>query len=135
MRALVISLILSLTLVSTVNAAPPAKPFITVIETSFESPGWARYPIDSIYGTGVWLRYRGSDWARFTCHNEAGALVWESGPRWITGEGGELSVGIDYTAAEFPYVAASYNFCVAELLDKRLRKVIAKDDFIIYSPV
>ena len=119
----------------------PPKPYITVIDALNESPGTLRYPADQYYnqpgGASVNALYFGSNWAKIVCRNEAGKVVGRSNPVWLMGEGGNQSVDL-YVA--FPYVPASYTFCRIKLLatgpdGQPTKKVLARDDYIVYSPV
>lgn len=138
MKRLVIGALFALVIAAPVNAAKPTA-FITVRDEVAESPGWARYPIDSVYGSALHATYGDSktfsNWARFTCTDEAGAPVWDSGRRFLQGEGGYgVSVDITYTQSDFPYRAGTYSLCRVDLLGKGDR-VIATDAFVIYAPV
>ena len=147
MKRLIASLIASAVLL-TVVAIPveaskpkPPKPYITVIDALDESPGWARFPVDQYYnqpgGASVNALYSGSNWAKVVCRSEAGKVVGRSNPVWLMGEGGNQSVDI-YVA--FPYHPATYTFCRISLLatgpdGQPTKKVIAHDDYVVYSPV
>lgn len=146
MKKLIVSFaVLAILLVATgpveAGKPKPPAPYITVVDSFNESPGWARYPIDQYYnqGTGasVNARYFGSNWAKIVCRNEAGVVVGRSDPLWLMGEGGGLSVDL-YVA--YPYVPATYTFCRIKLLKMNrdgqpTRKVLASDDYIVFSPV
>ena len=121
--------ILALALASPVAAAKPVKPFVFVSDTHTEV-GWERYPFDSTYGEGFRVGYSGGTQARFHCHDESGVdLTTET--RTLVGENPGESPSIWLT---YPYAAATYAFCTAELLGKRGR-VVARDNFTIYAPV
>ena len=119
----------------------PPKPYITVIDALNEAGTWARYPVDQYYnqpgGASVNALYLGSNWAKIVCRNEAGKVVGRTDPLWLMGEGGNQSVDL-YVA--FPYHGGDYTFCRIKLLatgsdGQPTEKVLAHDDYIVYSPV
>jgi hypothetical protein len=125
--------VVSLTSLAAPAYGKPARPSISVLDEVTEGT-WARYPIDLTWGQSAHAIYSGSDYARVSCNNEAGQPAWTGPIQYLQGEGGP-GVSVDIPVL-IPYVPATYTFCTIDLLGGPKRnRVIASDNFVVYSPV
>ncbi len=118
MTKFILGVVLAILVASPVAAAH--KPFIRVNEGD-----------QIIWGDSFTVTYRGSDWARAYCEQN-NQVVWAE-LVYLPGEGGPRQI-----TPIVPYHPGSYTQCTVTLVKiavSRRERELARDTFVIYSPV